>query len=502
MRDNRLNPPFAHAFMEHSRHACNKDGFSASMKLPMEQLAARARALAFVLCATVTNAACALDENEIEPFLPAATLVQAALLSGPDFRVLPEVRIRGYMAQYVIDTKYGPLRADSSEVLALRVAELPALDALDRASRTQAFAHALAARGTKTGAAIVNVFAHPVDTITGLPQGVARYFGAKWDLWTNRAQTVADRSSREFENNGDPYRAPPGPMTAARGVPDEPQGGDDGKKNRAWYARAGNEAGRETKRYLKYGQQRREMAKVLGIDPNSTNPLLNQKLDELAWAAVWGNFSAGAALGQVAGTAADVVSWTGKLNQYVLEKPPQQLREENRARLAKFCSDDFAVRQFLRRGGFSDTLRTALAQSVENLQPRDGCNELVDLAATTHGDVEARYLVDALKMLEREPDARGGTLLAAGAAIAWRTPSGRLLLPLPVDYLSWNAQLAQFFDQPAFAIADKLALIAGDASAATQRQLTQRGWGLKPRTPFDGAPAYAQGDFSPLQPAS
>src|SRR6185312_15451877 len=90
------------------------------------------------------------NDTEAEPFLPAAALVQPALLSGPDFRVLSEVRVRGYMAQYVIDTKYGPLRADSSEVLALRIAELPALDALDRASRSQAFAHALAARSRKT----------------------------------------------------------------------------------------------------------------------------------------------------------------------------------------------------------------------------------------------------------------------------------------------------------------------------------------------------------------
>ena len=59
------------------------------------------------------------------------------------------------------------------------------------------------------------------------------------------------------------------------------------------------------------------------------------------------------ALGDVTGTAADVVSWSGKLNQYVLEKTPQDLREENRQRMVKYCSDDFAVRQFLRRGGFN-----------------------------------------------------------------------------------------------------------------------------------------------------
>jgi len=438
----------------------------------------------------------AAQASEPEPFLPAATLVQPALLSGPDFRVVPEVRVRGYMAQYLIDTKYGPLRADSSEVLALRVAELPALDALDRATRSQAFATALTARGRKTGAAVVNVLAHPVDTLTGIPTGVARYFGAKWDLWTGRAQSVADRSAREFENKGDPYRAPPGPMTAARDAPRDAAEARPEKKDRAWYARAGSEAERETKRYLKYSQQRRDMAKLLGVDPNSGNPLLAEKLDTLAWAAVWGNFSAGEALGQITGGAATVVSWTGKLNQYVLETPPEQLREENAKRLAKYCSDDFAVRQFLRRGGFSDTLRTALAQSLEALAPQAGCNDLVELAAATRGEVEARYLVDALKMLEREPDAHGGTLLVVGAALAWRTHDDRLLLPLPVDYLSWNGDLATFFEQPAFAVRDKRALIAGDASLLAQRQLTQRGWSLSPRAPFDGAPAYVQGDFS------
>ena len=238
------------------------------------------------------------------------------------------------------------------------------------------------------------------------------------------------------------------------------------------------------------------MAKIVGVDPNSSNPLLDEKLDQLAWAAVWGNFSAGSALGQIAGPAATVVSWSGKLNQYVLEKPPEQLRETNRVRLLKFCSDEFSVRQFLRRGGFNDTLRTALAQALEALEPKSGCNDLIELAATTRGEVEARYLVDALKLIEREPDARGGELFVAGAALAWRTPTGKLLLPLPVDYLTWNSELATFFDQAALAGADKLALIGGEASPLVQRALTARGWSLRARAPFDGAPAYAQGEFA------
>jgi hypothetical protein len=167
-------------------------------------------------------------------------------------------------------------------------------------------------------------------------------------------------------------------MTAGRDRAGDEETASDPKKSRAWYARAGSEAGRETKRYLKYSQQRREMAKYLGVDPNSTNPILNEMLDALAWAAVGGNFSAGEALGAVTGTAAAVISNSGKVNQFVLEQEPEQLRETIHARLLKFCSDDDSIRSFLRRGAFSDTLRVELTGSIEKLGATESCNDLIE----------------------------------------------------------------------------------------------------------------------------
>jgi hypothetical protein len=443
-----------------------------------------------VLCAGQTPArAESQSVSEDEPFLTAATLVQPVLLSGPNFHVAPEVQLRGYMANFLIDTKFGPMHADSVELLSVRVSEIPALEALDRASKTGAFAHALAESGRKTGSAIANVFSHPIDTVTGLPAGVMRYFSHTWDTWTGKAQSASDRSSRQFENKGDPYRAPDGPMTAGRDATQDINAPSDQKKNRAWYARAGAETEREAKRYLKYSAQKREMAKVLGIDPNSTNPLLNEKLDDLAWAAVGGNFSAGQALGTVVGTAADVISWSGKLNTYVLGKTPEDLREANRARLLKFCSDDYGVRQFLRRGGFTDTLRTSLVESIEKLKPSEGCDELIELGATTRGEVEARYLVDALKMI-RAHNPGEGKLLVIGAAVAWKAQDGRLLLPMPVDYLTWSHDIGDFFDQAPFAHLDKTALIGGEASTLAQRGLTERSWNIVLRAPFEESPRY------------
>jgi hypothetical protein len=239
------------------------------------------------------------------------------------------------------------------------------------------------------------------------------------------------------------------------------------------------------------------MAKYLGVDPNSTNPILNEMLDSLAWAAVGGNFSAGEALGTVTGTAATVISDSGKLNQFVLEHEPEQLRETIHKRLLNFCSDDDSIRSFLRRGAFTDTLRVSLTDSIEKLEASEGCNELIELAATTRAEVEARYLGDALKVIRvRIAAPSGGKLLVLGAALAWRTPQGAIVLPLPVDYLTWSHDIGDFFDQAAFAVTDKTVLIAGEASMTAQRKLTERGWNLVLHAPFDGAPQYAVGALS------
>lgn len=432
--------------------------------------------------------------DEPEPYLQAASVVPSPLLSGPHFRVVPEVRVRGYMADFVVDTTWGPLRAASVEMLALRVAEMPALETIDRATRSGAFAGALGRSARKTGSAIANVLQHPVDTITGLPMGVVRYLRKQVTTWSRRAQSLADQTARHARNDGDPFRAPDGPMTAARDTAHDEDPRPPPEKNHAWYARGASEGGREARRYLKFSQQRREVAAALGVDPATGNEILAERLDALAWAAVAGNFSAGAAIGQVTGVAADVIANSATLNTYVLQREPESLRETLRQRLHVYCSDDESVRSFLRRGGFNDTLRIALVTEVERLKPHDGCNDLVELAATTRGEVEARYLVNAMKMIESRRHGEG-RIEVVGAALAWRGDDGATLLPLPVDYLTWSGDFAEFVDQRGLGGRDRTVLIAGDASMAAQRGFTERGWNLVLRTPYDGAPSYAAGDF-------
>ncbi len=464
------------------------------------------------------------ESFETEPTLDAAAIVQPSLLSAPNATVAPQATVHGYMARFALDTPFGPLAAESVELLAIRQAEIPAIETLERASRGAAFAHAFGEKFRKTGKSIWQVVSHPIGTVTGLPAGVARYFRKQVERWSGRAQSVGDRAAREFGADGDPFRTPQAPMSATRApLP----GITAPKPDKPWYGSVGKEIGREAKRQLDYGKMRREMARHLGVDPSSSNPLLRERLDTLAWAAVVGNFSGGAALDAVGGTAAEVMSVGGQLNALVWELDEDNLRERNRQRLARWCSDEFALRQFLRRGGFNDSLRTALADELDALKPARGCNDLIEIGAGTRSELEARYLVNALRLMrrgaaqgseirrgaadgggQRHESAHRGELFVVGAALAWRGDDGHLLLPLPLDWLSWTADMGEFFAAPQFRVEDKTVLVGGEASTAAQRALAARGWHLHLRSPYAGAPDYAddlsqglpQAAPSPAQP--
>jgi hypothetical protein len=451
--------------------------------------------------ALVAGLGCALAANagtdgatptEDEPVLDAASLVRPALLSGPDFTVDPHVEIRGYMAHFTLDTKAGPLTADSVEILAEREAELPAIDALEKATRSEAFAQAAGAKFVSTGKTLGRIVRHPVDTVLGIPAGVARYFGNKMRKYAKEAQTASDRVAKELGTSGNPYPSDQGPMTDARGG-DEPA---RPKPKKHWYTRVGSEAEREIKRKLKYNEVKRELARQLGIDPYNRNPYVQERLSELAWVGSGGHFGAGAALGAVGGTGVAVLSSGGKINEVVWKLSPEDLRARNNERLRAYCRDELLMRQFLRRGVFSPTLQTGLVDALDGLKPSAGGDALLELAMTAHSELESRFVVNALGIAAQYlgDGAHGGTLRTVGAGLVYIAPDGELVLPLPVDYLSWTREVRRFLDREEFRVANKTVLIGGTASLATRRGLTERGWSIVLRAPWPGAPPYAAFD--------
>lgn len=418
---------------------------------------------------------------EDEPVLDATAFVQPALLSGPGFNVDPHVEIRGYMARFTLDTPVGMLQADSVEILADRVAELPALEALDKLTHSEAFLSAAGTSLMKTATGIGQVLSHPIDTVIGLPMGVARYFGDQIRKLGRQAQSTSDRAARKLGTDGEAYPRDDGPMTEAREIEREEASKDSETKKKRWYSSATAEVEREVKRQIKYGQVKRELAEKLGIDPYTANPYIRERLDSLAWVGSSGRYAASAALGSVGGAGSVVLSYGTQLNDLVWKLDPDQLRERNHERLRGFCRDELLMRQFMRRGVFTPTLQTALLDTLEKLKPSEGCDALLELGMTASTELEARFMVNALGLITDElgPRAHRGKLLTIGAGLGYDSNDGERVLPLPVDYLVWTSEVAAFLDRDEFRPSRKTLLIGGEASMRSQRELTSRGWNLR-----------------------
>ncbi len=472
-------------FASHGQHTVNRqaDVHSIPAENPHRVMSIHRPACLSILCSALLSMpaqAVPVLDYEVEPVLGATGFVRPALLSGPGYQVDPHVEIRGYMARFTIDTTIGPIQAESVEILGERIAELPALEALDSLGRSQVFIDAADASVTKTARGIGQILRHPVQTLTGIPMGVARYFGDRLKRLGNQAQALSDRGAREFGSRGDPHLRADGPMTEAREIDRAEALEKSDSSNGGWYAGFGNEAAREIKRQIKYGQVRRELAERVGIDPYTSNPYLRERLDKLAWAGSGGSYAAAAALGSIGGAGGLTLAYSNQLNEVVWKLDPDQLREQNATRLRRYCRDNLLMRQFLRRGTFTPTLQTALLDALDPLQPEAGGDALLELAMTAHSELEARYIVNALRLVAEHlgPRARGGSVLTIGAGLAYDSADGERILPLPIDYLAWTDEVARFLDSGEFRATHKTVLVSGSATPRSEQELTSRGWNI------------------------
>ena len=230
------------------RQAQHREAFGYRRALP-------AAAVSLLLFAGAGHAA-----FEQEPTLDAAELVSPALLNGPGYAVAPKARVIGYQARFILRTTHGEIEAESVEMLAIRIAELPAVEALHAAAASAVFARTAADAASHRGEALAQIARHPLKTLAGLPQGVARYFERRLRQIGERARKLGDRTARKLSEHGNPYDHTEGAMSAGRhGLPPP----------RAWHDKPRRELLNLAKGELNYGRARRAWAQGLGIDPQT-----------------------------------------------------------------------------------------------------------------------------------------------------------------------------------------------------------------------------------------
>jgi hypothetical protein len=400
----------------------------------------RILALGLILSAPSLSAA-TLPPVESMPTLDAAILAPPALLNGAGYTVDASVPVVGYMGQFTLRAPAGNFTADGTEMLAIRVGELAAISQLSQMSQSGVFADALASSAMKTGAAIGQAVLNPVQTLMGLPAGVGRFF-----------ESATTTVSRATESN---------------------QGADTSQS-----------AGATAMDLLGINKAKRRIAKQVGADPYTTNPVLAKQLDDLARAAFAGGVSLDAALAVSTAGISTAISATATVSNLVWEKSPEDVRTINEQKLGAMGVGTDTVRAFVTNRWLTPTLSVPFVEHLAQMPAAKGHAAVVALASTVASEGEARFMVNAVSMARQVGTERDSVvgLDLVGRILVARTRDGRMAVPAPVDYVVWTEPVKAFAQRKNMKGPRRDILVTGLSSARAREGLQATGWSVRERS--------------------
>jgi hypothetical protein len=392
-------------------------------------------ALGLILSAPGLLAA-TLPPVEPMPTLDASTLAPVELLNGAGYTVDATVPVVGYMGQFTLRAPAGTFSADGTEMLAIRVGELAAIAKLGQLSQSGVFADALAASAKKTGAAIGQAVMNPVETVSGIPAGVGRFF-----------QSTATTISRATESTK-------GSSPSQRGAHDT------------------------AKDLLGVNKAKRGIAQQIGADPYTTNPVLAKQLDDLARAAFAGGVSLDVAMAVTTAGVATAISTTATVSNLVWEKSPEDIRTINEKKLAAMGVGADTVRAFVTNRWLTPPLSMPLVEDLAQISAAKGRAAVVKLASTVASEGEARFMRNAVSMARQVNTERDPVVAidVAGRVLVVGTRSGRMEVPVPVDYVVWTEPVKAFAERKNLKGSQREVLVTGLPSARAREGLQATGW--------------------------
>ena len=395
-----------------------------------------------IIMGTTVMTARAQSGFETEPVLKAKDLVAPELLKGPHFTVDDRVPVKGFLAYFTIRSDYGTFEAHGIHMFQIRVKEVYALAQLDDMSKTKEFTEAAGRAIARPVTSTVHMLVDPVETIEGFPGGVTRL----WDRIKLGSEKVAEAAT-----------AP---------------GASGGQK----VADVSERVGGITVTALGYEKERRDLAKGLGVDPYTTNPVLSKKLSDMAWVAFSGRFGIQAAMSVLVpySMAMSAVTIT---NTTVYDTPQGDLINKDQAIFAETGASEAQVQALMKNKQYSLSVLTALAQGLQRLQGVNGLASIVDFAAAAKTQDETRFVAGSVNILARYHESVAPiAVTTAPGPIIGRTTNGTLVIPAAVDYVAWTERTSRMAQRDDFKAPDRTTWLSGQMSTRARKEFTARGW--------------------------
>ena len=391
--------------------------------------------------------ASANGQYEEPPVVNVADLLPATPLSGPGYTVQPQAPTNGAMGQYTIvadpsvfHDDAGTYYVESLDMLKIRLSEIPAIAELDSMSNTDVFAKALATSAVRPVTAAANMVMHPMDTVTGLPGGIGDLFGRV----SLGAQTIASSASNSFGSG-----------------------------------KAAGQAGNATITALGYDQMRRQLAQKLHVDPYSSDPILTKKLNSVAWVMFSARMTVNVAMMAVPGSM--IISAVTITNDLVYQTPRADLIILVQKKLKSFGLSQEEIVAFSTNTAIPLSLQVTAVKDLEALGDIPGRRAAAVDIGNMMTEYQARFLVTSLHMLVQWSHQQSPItgIKAPGPLIA-RDQNGSVIMPAPVDYLSWTPRIAGFATDPnLMAMHHRVIWITGKITPLARQQLGANGWSVR-----------------------
>jgi hypothetical protein len=337
------------------------------------------------------------------PVLNASEILRPEFLSGPHHKVRETVPTYFGANQFTIDSDFGVFEANGNEILVRRIQEINAIAQLKDVSRTDQYKKALSAAAKSPVAAMKNIANDPVNTISNVPKGIMKFMR---------------RAGESVKNIGNKAES-----SAAEGS--------------------------KMQQLIGFSDAKRKVAIELGVDPYSTNAMLQHELDEIAWASFAGGATFSLAtlpIGGGAGTALTLTEVSGDLNDILKEKSPTDLKILNRKSLLAMGATEKATERFLNNSAFSPSEQTAFVLNLKSLNGVANRGAFVRTAGETSSDEQdAIFCAETAALMSKthkdKPLARITMLGDFPVCVA---KDGTIIVALQWDYAAWTSGAAGF----------------------------------------------------------
>ena len=380
------------------------------------------------------------------PVLNASEILRPEFLAGSHHKVREPVPTRFGANQFTIDSDFGVFEANGNEVLVRRIKEINAIAQLKDVSRTDEFEKALSAAAKSPVAAAKNMVNDPVNTISNVPKGIMKFMS---------------RAGESVKNVG--------------------------KKTGSSAAE-----GSQMQQLIGFSDAKRKVAMKLGVDPYSTNTVLQHELDGIAWASFAGGATFSLAtlpMGGGAGAALTVTDVSNSFDEVLREKSPTDLKIINRKTLLGLGAGAKETERFLNNSAFSPSEQTAFVLNLRSLNGVANRGAFVRTAGETSSEEsEAIFCVQTAALMSKiHKDKPLARLAMIGDFPICIAKDGTVVVAFQWDYAAWTSGAAAFTAEVQ-KLAEKsgqnrnvLVALSGQVSPRLREELEKRGFTVQDR---------------------